>query len=75
MKELMIELILIFIFALVFSTGLCSLKKYKEDNEDKPIKFWKELLIVVGYSVFSIIILPIAIAKWAVNLTLDFKEE
>lgn len=69
------NLILTFVLVLVFSIGRYSFEKYKKDTNTERIPFWKELLIVVGYSVFSIIILPIAIAKWAVNLTLDFKEE
>lgn len=67
--------ILFFIVILAFCIGEYALEKYKNDTKERTVKFWKRILIVFGYGAFSIFIIPIAIAKWAVNTTLNFKDE
>lgn len=64
-----------FMITITFSFGEFALEKYKKDTKEKSVKFWKIILIVFGYGAFSIFIIPIAIAKWAVNSTLNFKDE
>lgn len=73
--EAFIFCFLFFIFIIAWSVGEYALDKYKKDTETYSVKLWKRILIVFGYTCFSVFIIPIAIAKWAVNSTLNFKEE
>lgn len=65
---------LIFIIILALSVGAYSLIKYMEDTHTETMG-WKGLPILLGHAVLSIIIVPVAIAKWAVNTTVEFKKE
>lgn len=71
MKEFILAMAIIFGFALALSVGIYSFIKYRK-SVNTSISFWKALLILFAYSACSIIIIPVAIAKWGVDTTVDF---